>query len=381
MNFHPYLCWLTWNPERVVFTVPVIDRPILWYGVWFALGFLIGYLLLIPMIKRRLEQTKTLMRRDVASWSVLIKALQNAIDDKSSPLFPFLKKMDKQQQQAIAGFQGSETPSQATQDAIVACCNALLCDSSVQFTKDKLQAIIPKAFFSSKQLAMMFVDRMTWLIVAGTIIGARLGHVFFYEWPKYQNNLGEIYKVWKGGLASHGATLGILLTLFLYQRLMRKKFPEITFMTLLDIIVVPTAFAACCIRIGNFFNQEILGTESYLPWAVIFADPADGSAIVPRHPVQLYEAVVYFFTFVFLYVLWKYKGPHLRKGILSGLFFILVFGSRFFLEFLKLPQSVMIDESYLQTGQYLSIPIVIAGFALLFYGKDSKKTEIFSLSL
>lgn len=281
-----YLCWLTWNPDRVVFFVPGTNHPVVWYGVWFALGFIVGYFILVPMIQRLLQHTRP------------------QLDSKEARL-----------------------------------------------------------------LASQYVDRMTWLIVAGTIIGARLGHVFFYEWPRYQNNPLEIIQVWKGGLASHGATIGILLALFLHVRLMRKKYPEITFLRLLDIIVVPTAFAAGCIRIGNFFNQEILGIPSTVPWAIIFGDPADGSPILPRHPVQLYEAIVYFLTFLLLFSLWKWWTNVLKPGMLSGLFFIFVFGSRFFLEFLKMPQSAMIDESFLQTGQYLSIPIILAGFVLLFYSK------------
>lgn len=284
------LAWLIWNPDRIVFTIPGTNHPVVWYGVWFALGFIVGYLILVPMIQRRLLETRL------------------GLDTKSA-----------------------------------------------------------------RQLAAQYVDRMTGLIVIGTIVGARLGHVFFYEWPRYQHNPIEIFQVWKGGLASHGATLGILLALFLYVYFSRKKFPEITFLTLLDIIVVPTAFAACCIRIGNFFNQEILGIPSSVPWAIIFGDPADGGAIVPRHPVQLYEAIVYFVTFIFLYSLWKFKGSFLRPGMLSGLFFILVFGSRFFLEFLKVPQSAMIDESFLQTGQYLSIPVILAGVLLLLKSCKTKQ--------
>lgn len=217
----------------------------------------------------------------------------------------------------------------------------------------------------SKELALHLVDRLTWFIVAGTIIGARLGHVFFYDWPRYQHHLGDIFKVWEGGLASHGGVVGVLFAIYLYQRTIRKSFPEFTYTALLDILVVPTAFVACCIRIGNFFNQEILGTSTTVPWAVIFGNPADGSPIEPRHPVQLYEAGAYLFTFFLLGYLWKYKAEKLRPGILSGIFFIVIFGSRFLLEFLKTSQSLMIDESFLQTGQYLSIPCIFFGIWLI----------------
>lgn len=279
-----WLGWITWNPDRVLFTIPYIDRPVAWYGFWFALGFIIGYAVFVPMIRDRLMQMRHISREQAAP------------------------------------------------------------------------------------LAQRYVDRMTWIIVVGMIIGARLGHVFFYEWPIYKAYPMEIFKVWKGGLASHGATVGILIALFIYRLMTRKEYPEFNFITLLDTIVVPTAIPAAFIRIGNFFNQEILGTPSNVPWAVIFGDPADHSAVVPRHPVQLYEAIVYLFTFFLLYGIWKAKGNAVRPGLLSGLFFVLVFGSRFFLEFFKEHQSIMIDESFLQTGQLLSVPLVIAGALLIAFG-------------
>jgi phosphatidylglycerol---prolipoprotein diacylglyceryl transferase len=133
-------------------------------------------------------------------------------------------------------------------------------------------------------------------------------------------------------------------------------------------VAIPTAFVACCIRIGNFFNQEILGTITSVPWAVVFGDPFDGSTPAPRHPVQLYEAICYLLTCFILLALWKLKRNKLRPGALVGLFFILIFGSRFIIEFWKQPQGMMIDESYLQTGQYLSIPFIVAGFWLFVRG-------------
>lgn len=220
-----------------------------------------------------------------------------------------------------------------------------------------------------KAIAYSLLDRLTWFAVAGIIIGARLGHVFFYEWPRYQNNLLDIFKVWNGGLASHGGVAGIMIALYLYQRSIRKQYPELNFIALLDMLAVPAPLASFCIRMGNFFNQEILGTPTNMPWAIIFGDPADGSPVQPVHPAQLYEAIAYLFTFIFLYVLWRRKGLSLRPGLMIGLMFILIFGSRFFVEFFKAHLSSVIDESFLQMGQYLSIPFVLGGIALCFYGK------------
>lgn len=216
-----------------------------------------------------------------------------------------------------------------------------------------------------RELSIYYTDRLTWFIVAGTIIGARLGHVLFYDFSYYLNHLSEIIMIWKGGLASHGGTLGVIIGIALFLYFYRKDLPGLTFVKLMDILVIPTALAVTFIRIGNFINQEILGAPTSLPWGVIFGHPADRSFPEPRHPVSLYEALCYFGIFLVLYSLWKIKGDHLKRGFLSGLFFILVFGSRFVVDFLKMPQSNMIDESFLQMGQYLSIPFILLGIALM----------------
>lgn len=219
--------------------------------------------------------------------------------------------------------------------------------------------------FSGWELGTYLTDRMLWFIVGGTIIGARLGHVFFYEWPYYQSHPWDILKIWEGGLASHGGAIGVLLALYLYSRSIRTTFPNLSFIILLDYICIPTALVGCFIRIGNFINQEIVGIPSTLPWAVIFGHPAEGNAALPRHPVQLYEALAYFTLFLFLFTFWKFKRSTFSPGMISGLFFTLLFTARFILEFYKTSQSAMMDESYIQTGQLLSIPFIIAGLSLI----------------
>ncbi len=129
--------------------------------------------------------------------------------------------------------------------------------------------------------------------------------------------------------------------------------------------MIPTALAAVFIRIGNFFNQEILGTPTDLPWGVLFLHPADGGAIVPRHPAQLYEALWYLVTFAILMVYWHGRPPFKVAGRLTGLFLILVFGFRFLIEFLKVEQSVYLSSTSLLTmGQWLSLPFVLLGIYL-----------------
>ncbi|MBA3958110.1 MAG: prolipoprotein diacylglyceryl transferase [Parachlamydiaceae bacterium] len=353
---HPQ-AWLYWNPERVVFTIPLINRPVVWYGLWFVFGFLVGYFILIPMFQRKIQdQGNQLRERDVENWPELMRLL------KQNP--PLLQSLNKVGRQLITQING--TPSASEKTTIL---NAL---NQAGLDRQQLKVLYPKMIYSSRNLAALLVDRLTWFVVAGTIIGARLGHVFFYDWPRYAAHPEDIVKVWEGGLASHGGALGVMIGLYLYQRTIRNQFPDLTFLSLMDMIVIPTAFVAGCIRIGNFFNQEILGFPSSLPWAVIFGDPIDGGEIVPRHPVQLYEAISYFGIFFILLYLWRKPNLSTRTGLFSGLFFILAFSSRFVLETLKVPQSMMWNESWLQTGQYLSLPFIFLGIALCIYAFRSK---------
>ncbi|MBT3578596.1 MAG: prolipoprotein diacylglyceryl transferase [Waddliaceae bacterium] len=229
--------------------------------------------------------------------------------------------------------------------------------------------------YESKILARESVDKMAWYVVAGTIIGARLGHVFFYSWPLYRDNLFDIIKIWEGGLASHGGAIGVMIALVFAARTVKKKIPEATFFFLFDAIVVPTALVGAFIRMGNFFNQEVIGTETNMPWAVVFGTPFDGSTPIPRHPVQLYEAMFYLFTFITLFIICKKYQALTKRGLLSGLFFVMIFGFRFFVEFFKEPMSMLFDgEHYLLMGQYLSIPFIILGANLLFFVHTKKES-------
>jgi len=212
--------------------------------------------------------------------------------------------------------------------------------------------------------SIFLTDRLTWYVIGGTLIGARLGHVLFYDWPRYQEHLTDIFKIWEGGLASHGGAIGILIAIALFVRRYRKSYPFITFLNTIDMVAIPSALVGFFIRIGNFINQEILGTPTTAPWAVIFGDPADGSLPVPRHPVVLYEGFTYLTIFAILMTLWNKKGQTLKPGYITGLFFILVFTARFFWEFLKSHQGMVLDETYLETGQYLSLPFIALGFYL-----------------
>lgn len=345
------LAWLYWNPERTAFTVPILNHPVVWYGLWFVLGFIIGYMILIPLFRYQIQKTPFISIRDIANWDELVKILNSRPPNTQMPL----KQLDKQH----------PLPHTKILEAI----------NELKWTRRQVEEYFAGAIYSSKHLAYMLVDQLTWFVVAGTVIGARLGHVLFYDLPRYKNDPLSIFKVWEGGLASHGGAIGVLIGLYFYQKMIKKQNPEFSFIVILDLIVVPTAFTAFCIRMGNFFNQEILGYSTNVPWGIIFGDPIDGGAIVPRHPVQLYEAFAYLGIFIFLWFYWRQKREVLKKGTLSGLFFILIFGSRFLIEFFKTPQSLIFHETVLQTGQYLSIPFIALGFFLLFWNFDKQPKE------
>lgn len=197
------------------------------------------------------------------------------------------------------------------------------------------------------------IDKLTIVMIISTVVGARLGHCFFYEPSYYLANPIEILYVWKGGLASHGAAIAILLGIWYFVA--RNK--EYTLLWLLDRLVITVALAGALIRLGNFFNSEILGTPTDVPWAVIFAKVDN----TPRHAVQLYESFSYFFIFIYLlFVYLKYKDK-LPAGRNFGAFLTLVFAARFFLEFYKEQQTTLESFLPLHMGQLLSIPFVIVG--------------------
>lgn len=266
-----FFSWLTWNPDREFFRIPYIDHPVMWYGVLFVSGFLLGYFQMVALLHRKL---------------------------------------------------------------------------------------------GDKDLAQRLTDKLILYVIVGTVIGARLGHVFLYDFTYTIQHPESIFMIWKGGLASHGGTVGVLIALYLFCRSIKKAHPELTFMVMLDMICVPTSIVAVFIRLGNFVNQEILGTKTTLPWAVIFGSPYDGSLPTPRHPVVLYEALSYLICYFVVRHLWLKYSTTWKPGRIVGVFFLIVFGSRFFLEYFKADLGHLELLPFLQMGQLLSIPFILAGLVL-----------------
>jgi len=195
-------------------------------------------------------------------------------------------------------------------------------------------------------------------MIAGTLLGARFGHVLFYNPHWIWENPLQILKVWEGGLASHGAAIGIFISLYLFCR---KE--NLNYLWLLDRAAVPSALGGFFIRIGNFFNSEIIGKATDWPTAVKFTRIDD----IPRHPAQLYESAGYMVIFLILFSIYKSFGAKTPRGLLVGLFLVLVFCWRFTVEFVKERHSDFEMTLPLSMGQMLSIIPVVAGLTLITY--------------
>jgi phosphatidylglycerol---prolipoprotein diacylglyceryl transferase len=278
MRFFAYFIWDP-SPGMFDFNIPLLNRPLLWYGFLFALGFFVGYLILLYLLERY-----------------------------------FLL-------------------------------NTKICKTHL------------------KNQVKSTAEKLTFYVILGAVIGSRLGDVLFYQsFSGIMRDPFSVIAIWQGGLSSHGGAAGILIALWIFSA--RCKIP---FWTAVDFTIIPTAIAAVFIRIGNFFNQEILGAPTSLPWGIIFLHPSDGGAIVPRHPAQLYEAFWYLISFCILLAYWHRHLPFKPAGKLTGLFLILVFGFRFLIEFLKVEQSVYLSpSSFLTMGQMLSLPFIALGLWLFF---------------
>ena len=241
-----------------------------------------------------------------------------------------------------------------------------------------LSCIIVQRQYRDRKISEDKFTPLFFYCVIGITLGARLGHCIFYDWSYYQNHLiemilpirqfpGEGWK-WIGykGLASHGGTLGLIIALWLYCRKTKMHYMDV-----LDMIAVATPICACCIRLANLMNSEIIGKPTDMPWAFVF-EQVD---MLPRHPAQLYEAIAYFIFFLGMIYLYKKSdhGQKLHRGFFFGLCLTEIFVFRFFVEFLKENQVEFESTMTLNMGQWLSVPFVIIGiYFMLFYGKNKR---------
>ena len=238
---------------------------------------------------------------------------------------------------------------------------------------------IVKKLYKHQGISLDKFDPLFLYCFLGILIGARLGHCLFYE-PEYY--LGSVQGViemflpvkilpdgsWKyhgyAGLASHGGAIGCFLAMMIYA-----KRNYLRFMTVLDNVCIATPMTACCIRLGNLMNSEIIGRPTDVSWAFLFHtnDAMVNGVIVPRHPAQLYEALAYLLIFVLLVtVYWMRSGTSVQNarvgtGLYFGLCLTLIFAFRFFIEFIKKEQVDFEKGMMLDMGQLLSIPFVLVG--------------------
>lgn len=217
-----------------------------------------------------------------------------------------------------------------------------------------------------------WVASLFFYVIVATVVGARLGHVFFYDWDYYSRHLSEIPKIWEGGLASHGGVIGILIAIWLYSRWVTKR----SMLWTLDRLVVPVGLVAALIRLGNLFNHEIYGGPTSLPWGFRFVDNvnewmqgAPPVFTVPCHPTQLYEALCYLLVFgLCMWIYWK-RNDQERPGLIFGVFMLGIFLARFVIEYVKNVQEpweiAMRARLGLDMGQLLSIPFIVLGIWLI----------------
>ena len=238
-----------------------------------------------------------------------------------------------------------------------------------------LALIIVQRIFKHEKHPESWVDKLFIYTVLGTIVGARLGHCFFYEWKelaepvtflgisfKYGNHYlthpWELLYIWRGGLASHGGAIGILIAMYYYNKNVSKK----GYIWIFDRLVIGVALAGASIRLGNLMNSEIYGTATTLPWGFIFV--RDGQT-EPMHPTQIYEMIYCLVTFAVTYWLYYKKEAYKKTGLIFGVFLLGIFGTRFLLEFIKLNQEAFESGMILNMGQILSVPFIIWGIWLI----------------
>ncbi len=221
-------------------------------------------------------------------------------------------------------------------------------------------------FFRREGVPEKLLEPLLYTLVIATIVGARLGHCLFYQ-PEYYlgswKGFAEIFMPWKGGLASHGGAVALLLAMWWFSARYGKK-NGFGFMWLMDRLVIPVCFAGALIRTGNLFNSEIYGDVTSLPWGVVFDLRGETE---PKHPTQIYEALSYLVLGLCLLRLYAVRLEKLKEGTILGIFFIVLFGMRFLIEFIKEPQVEFEESMALNMGQLLSIPFIVAGAVILIW--------------
>lgn len=231
-------------------------------------------------------------------------------------------------------------------------------------------------FFRKEGVSEKLLDPLLYTMLICVIVGARLGHCIFYD-PQYYfgswKGFAEVFMPWKGGLASHGGAVGIVLGMWWYSNKYGKK-AGFDLLWILDRLVIIVCFAGALIRIGNFFNSEIYGYHTTLPWGVVFERTGDP---LPKHPTMLYEAICYIILGLVLLYLYNHKLDKMKRGEFLGIFLTFCFGLRGLLEFTKAPSVVVftIGDVVINMGHILSLPCVIIGIIIWIVAHKRGKSE------
>ena len=226
-----------------------------------------------------------------------------------------------------------------------------------------------KTIFIREKTGVEHIDKAFYYLFLSTLIGARLGHVLFYDPQHYLvEHPEDIIKVWEGGLASHGGTIAVVLAMWYFARKVLKK-PAIW---LFDRLAYPVALVAGLIRLGNLFNSEIYGVETKLPWGFIFLKRRE---TLPHHPTQLYEALCYFSIFWLCRKLYRQGHVNSRPGLLFGIFMLGIFGTRFLIEFIKNNQEAWEEGMALNMGQLLSAPFILLGGLVIYLSWTTARSD------
>lgn len=225
--------------------------------------------------------------------------------------------------------------------------------------------------YKSEGIPLIELDKLVTYVLLGAIVGARLGHILFYDPIYYWNNPIEVlpFRIQPtfqftglAGLSSHGGIFGALLAVYFYSRRFKRDYAWF-----LDRLMIAGAVLGGFIRLGNLMNSEIIGIPSNLPWAFIFTNVDQ----VPRHPAQLYEAIFYLILSISLYYILRSGKFYVRHGFIFGLGMTLIFTQRFLIEFLKENQVLFEEHLVLNMGQILSIPLVIVGIFMMIWSNKS----------
>jgi len=226
-----------------------------------------------------------------------------------------------------------------------------------------LGALILNWIYKREGKDPVVIETLLIYLMVGAVIGSRLVHTLFYEPEFYLSHPLEILYVWKGGLASHGGLMGVLIALYIFA----KRYNE-SYMWIVSRVAIPGALTAAFVRFGNLFNSEILGKPSEVPWAIVF----ERIDLIPRHPVQLYEAFAYLTILLLLITLYRKVTPEFATKILPGTFLFLLFTARFFIEYTKTRQAAYTTDLPFSTGQLLSIPFILIGIVWIIWAFINK---------